>query len=72
VALDNCRYDNETRQPIEGDVVDSDPELSSLCTRMREAGRGSCSIIFCEGDVFVEPERRSQPSIPGDDRRAVG
>jgi hypothetical protein len=24
VALDNCRYDQATRQPIEGDVVDAD------------------------------------------------
>ena len=55
VAIDNCRYDHETRQPIEGDVVDSDRELSSLCARMREAGQGACSIVFCDGDVFLEP-----------------
>jgi hypothetical protein len=41
VALDNCRYDQATRQPIEGDVVDADDQLSELCARMREAGRGS-------------------------------
>ena len=44
VAIDNCRYDASTRQPVEGDVVDSDQELSELCGRMREAGRSSCTI----------------------------
>ena len=34
VAIDNCRYDSSTRQPVEGDVVDSDEELSELCARM--------------------------------------
>lgn len=55
VAIDNCRYDQATRQPVEGDVVDSDSELSELCARMREAGRCACTILFCDGDVYVEP-----------------
>lgn len=55
VAIDNCRYD-ESRQPVEGDVVDSDREFSELCARMRETGRCSCTIVFCESDVFVEAE----------------
>lgn len=59
VAIDNCRYDQATRQPIEGDVVDSDPEFSELCTRMRETGRTSCTIVFCETDVFIEAESSS-------------
>lgn len=54
VALDNCRYDQSTRQPTEGDVVDSDLDLADLCRRMRETGRSSCSVLFCAGDVFVE------------------
>jgi len=61
VAIDNCRYDHETRQPVEGDVVDSDPDLSELCGRMREAGRSACSILFCDGDVYVEPAAPSRP-----------
>lgn len=71
VAIDNCRYDHETRQPVEGDVVDSDPELSELCARMREAGQSACTILFCDGDVYVEPapERAAPPSIS---RRAHG
>jgi len=61
VALDNCRYDKATLQPIEGDVVDHDEELADLCARLREAGRGSCAILFCEDEVFVESRRQSQP-----------
>jgi hypothetical protein len=69
VALDNCRYDQETRQPMEGDVVDSDEELSELCFRMREAGSGSCAIFFCDDDVFVasralEPTELTRPLRP--------
>jgi len=71
VAIDNCRYDHETRQPIEGDVVDSDGDLSELCARMREAGRSACTILFCDGDVFVETATQSQrPASPA--RRAFG
>ena len=69
VALDNCRYDQATRQPIEGDVVDSDPELAALCARMREAGRGSCAILYCEDDVFIESRRPSQG--PTSERRGI-
>ena len=62
VALDNCRYDNSTLQPIEGDVVDADEELAELCGRMREAGRGSCAILYCDDEVLVEsPRSRSTP-----------
>jgi hypothetical protein len=65
VAIDNCRYDQSTRQPVEGDVVDSDKEFSELCGRMRETGRTSCTILFCEGDVLIEAE-------PGSGEIAVG
>ncbi len=54
VALDNCRFDSSTRKPVEGDVVDADAELSRLCTRMREAGRSSCTILFCDSDLTIE------------------
>jgi len=56
VAIDNCRYDQTTRQPVEGDVVDADKEFSELCTRMRETGRTSCTILFCEHDVYIESD----------------
>lgn len=71
VAIDNCRYDHLTRQPVEGDVVDSDRELSELCSRMREAGRGSCAILYCDGDVYVEPTPQTS-SAAGAPRRAHG
>ncbi len=58
VALDNCRYDVATRRPVEGDVVDADPELSELCARMRETGRCSCAILFCDQEVLVERARQ--------------
>jgi len=73
VALDNCRYDQITRQPTEGDVVDSDRDLADLCRRMRENGRSSCSVLFCSGDVFVEqaaprPSTATSASAPASGR----
>jgi hypothetical protein len=61
VALDNCRFDADTRQPIEGDVVDSDGDLAALCGRMRETGRAHCAIIFCDDEVLVENRRSTVP-----------
>lgn len=55
VALDNCRYDQATHRPLEGDVVDADPELAELCARMREAGRCSCAIFLAEEDGLHAP-----------------
>ncbi len=69
VALDSCRYDPTTRQPIEGDVVDADPELAELCARMREAGRSSCAILYCEDDVLVESRR--PPGVSGPARSGL-
>ena len=63
VALDNCRYDEGTMKPAEGDVVDADVELAALCSRMREARRTSCSILFCDGEVLVE-RPAPPPSVP--------
>ncbi len=54
VALDNCRFDKTTLQPVEGDVVDADEDLTELCARMQEKGRTSCSILFCDEDVLVQ------------------
>jgi hypothetical protein len=69
VALDNCRYDSATRQPVEGDVVDADDELSELCARMREKGRSSCAILFCDDEVLVESRRHG--SAPTSERRGL-
>lgn len=65
VALDNCRYDQSTLQPVEGDVVDTDEELADLCNRLRESGHTSCAILFCEDEVFVESRR---PTLPPAER----
>lgn len=62
VALDNCRYDVATRRPVEGDVVDADPELSELCARMRATGRCSCAILFCESEVLLDRQRHAEAS----------
>ena len=62
VALDNCRYDPATLQPIEGDVVDADAELAELCGRLREAGRTSCAIVFCDDEVIVSGQRPAAPA----------
>ena len=64
VALDNCRYEPGTMRPVEGDVVDSDRELASLCGRMREAGRSACSVLFCDGEVLVQRPALSDSVAP--------
>lgn len=61
VALDNCRYDQTSMQPIEGDVVDSDEDLAVLCGRLREGQKGSCAILYCDGEVLVEQHSSSPP-----------
>jgi len=63
VALDNCRYDQSSMQPVEGDVVDSDEDLADLCGRLREGQRSSCAILFCEGDVIVEQRKTPVPTV---------
>jgi len=47
VALDNIQYEPSSTQPHEADVVDSDEDLGELCSRMREADRTACAILFC-------------------------
>ena len=62
VALDNCRYDGRTAQPVEGTIIDADEDLVELCTRIRQSENKHCAILFCdesrpEGDAA--PSRRS-------------
>ncbi len=47
VALDHCRYDSRTAQPVEGSVVDSDEDLAELCTRIKQKEGRHCAILFC-------------------------
>ena len=66
VALDNCRYDTSSMQPVEGDVVDADEDIAELCSRLREEQRSSCAILFCDGEVIVE----QRPSLLPAERSA--
>ena len=50
VALDDCRYDGRTVQPVEGSVVDSDEDLVELCARIRANAMSHCAIVFCGDD----------------------
>lgn len=64
MALDQCRYDARTAQPVEGSVVDFDEDLVALCARMQESGSRHCAILFC--DEEMEPPRSSRLTpIPG-------
>jgi hypothetical protein len=69
VALDNCRYDRVSNQPVEGDVVDSDEDLAELCSRLQRSSRSKCTILFCDDDTIIEPTRNS--SYPFEDRRSA-
>ncbi|HKQ71490.1 MAG TPA: hypothetical protein VJT73_19230 [Polyangiaceae bacterium] len=59
--MDNCRFDQSTASPTEGDVVDIDEDLAELCRRMREADKTHCAILYCEDEVLIESPR---PSLP--------
>ena len=54
VALDDCRYDEETGRAAEGAVVDADEDLVELCSRIRDSERKNCAILFCGEE---EPQR---------------
>ncbi len=47
VALDQCRYDKAGGNPSEGEVVDADVDLQTLCNRVKKAERPYCAIVFC-------------------------
>jgi hypothetical protein len=64
VALDDCRYDAKTAQPVEGVVVDVDEDLVELCGRIQESDNKHCAILFCEDTPVVEPVSSSRPPTP--------
>ena len=65
MALDQCRYDARTAQPVEGSVVDFDEDLVSLCARIQESGSRHCAILFCD-EAELEPPRSSRfTPVPG-------
>lgn len=65
VALDNCRYDGRTAQPVEGTIVDADEDLVALCTRIRQNESKHCSILFCDATQEESaPISARRPSVP--------
>lgn len=60
VALDNCRYDARTAEPMEGTIVDSDDDLVELCTRIRQSENKHCAILYCEEADEQTPPPSSQ------------
>ena len=55
----------------EGEVVDADREFSELCARMRETGRTSCTILFCEHDIFIESDEPRSGELGASVRRSA-
>jgi hypothetical protein len=62
VALDHCRYDAKTAQPVEGIVIDADEDLVELCGRIQESENKHCAILFCEEAPVVETISNRLPS----------
>ena len=72
VALDGCRYDTRTAQPLDGEVVDADEDLVALCSRMQADDSRHCAIVFCEADeppASLPPARARISSAPPSERR---
>jgi len=63
VALDNCRYDEKTAQPVEGSVVDADEDLAELCNRIRSVDGRHCAIVFCDQAFEVVTGAAARPPI---------
>ena len=67
VALDECRYDSRTAEPLEGSVVDADEDLVALCSRMQAGDNRHCAILFCDNDDLATPvsaRLSSSPPVP--------
>lgn len=45
VALHECRYDERTGKATEGDLVDVDDDLATLCSRVRDRWQ-NCAILY--------------------------
>ena len=48
VALDDLRYDELSREPLDGCLVDVDDDVAALCARIQMREAGACSILLCE------------------------
>jgi hypothetical protein len=48
VALHECHYDDRTGKATDGELVDVDADLASLCNRVRDSHWKDCAILFCD------------------------
>jgi hypothetical protein len=64
VALDDCKYDARTAQPVEGSVVDADEDLVALCARMQASDNKHLAILFCEEQPEEPPSTVPPPAPP--------
>jgi hypothetical protein len=59
VALEECVYEGRSATPVDGDVVDHDFDLASLCHRLKERGVSHSAVVrVCQGCESVRPEAR--------------
>ena len=47
VALHECGYDDRTGRATDGELVDMDDDLATLCTRVRDSHWKDCAILYC-------------------------
>jgi len=69
VALDECRYDARTAQPLDGVVIDADEDLVALCSRMQAGDSKHCAVVFCDdeaSDELLPPRPRLSSSPPSE------
>jgi hypothetical protein len=67
VALDECRYDGRSAQPVEGSVIDADDDLVELCGRIQDGDNRHCAILFCDEEaveLLASPSPPPPPSVP--------
>jgi len=48
VALHECSYDHQTGKATDGELVDVDDDLASLCNRVRDSHWKDCAIVYVE------------------------
>lgn len=64
VALEQCRYDDD-RRPLEGAVVDADPDLATLCSRIRGSEHRHCAILFAGEEASAHPATDAEDPFRG-------
>ncbi len=62
VALDHCEYLHGGEQPSAGRIVDSDIDLSELCSRLRNASHRRCVIVRAD-DGYTSDGSQSSPAL---------